>query len=114
MARMTKKLQKQIMEWTNVCFRQALLEEYPEFFAQWTETAKKDTYNMKSLLWQAGLPINSTSINDRYLSHLLKLSGDQLSLIVEADQKGHVKRSPVTIHAILDEMLHRSARGQYD
>ena len=114
MARMTKKSVQHIWDITNVCYKGALLEEYPEFWKRYTPASIRliSEFNMKEELFQAGLPYKSESINDRYLAKVLQLTSEELSLIVEADQKGKIRRSPVTIHAILDELLHRGANGR--
>lgn len=114
MARMTKKLITHIWDMTNACFREALIEEHPDFWSKFIPSYLENlsVEDIKSELHMAGLPFRSVTINDRYLIKVLKLTSDELSLIVEADQKGKIKRSPVTIHAILDELLHRGAHGR--
>jgi len=64
---------------------------------------------MKMYLAEAEKPTHSKSINQRYLDYLKKLPSDQLSLVVEAHKKNKIRRKPLTVHAIMDELFERSA-----
>ena len=104
---MTKKLISEIWRWTNQCYVKALLDEYPAIWPM--QSSNLDAEAMKSTLAYKKLPTRSPSINTRYLDYLKKLSTRQLELVVEADRKEKIRRSPVTIHAIMDELFERSA-----
>jgi len=107
MARMTKKLIRQIWSWTNECYKQCLIELHPQIFT--AQDYEKDEFELKSILVDKGLPYKSKEINDLYLIKLKTLTSDQINLIVEADNKKKINRSPVTIHALMDELFERSA-----
>lgn len=101
-----------MMGHTNQCYRLALLEEYPEFFKRFIDLESMSHNDMKAELGMAGFQYNSETINKHYLDHLCKLPTAELQLIIDADKKQKVNRSPVTIHAIVDELFHRAANGR--
>ncbi len=108
MARMTKKLLAHLRDQTNVCYKKALIKEYPSHF-QYLDPKLADEKDMKNYLWAQELPFQSESINNTYLDEMMKLSSSDLELIVEADRKGKFRRAPHTIDAILSELLHRAS-----
>ena len=94
------------MHWTNECYRTALLERY-EFLSDYGDAKSLD--DMKMILINRNMEINSPEITQLYYKQLRKLDDKKLNLIVEAYQKGKQKRSGETIEGILTELLERSA-----
>jgi hypothetical protein len=108
---MTKKLLNEIWEGTNECFKQALLQVYPDVLNLPEHQRMNDT-DLKVRLVEAGLPFKSKDINDAYVAELKLLSSEQISLIIEADTKKKIHRSPITIHALMDELFERAANPE--
>lgn len=110
MARMTKKLVMAIFKKTNDCFKEALTEEYPDVFES-LDPKEADEGYMKMELVRRGLSWRTESVTFRYLSKLKGLSSEDISLIIEAHNKRKGIRSPVTIHALTDELFERSVNS---
>ena len=100
--------------WTNACFKESLLEEYPNlwrlFRDDWLKRATVE--ELKQELKDEKLPYRSPTINERYLAKLKDLSTDKLCLIVKLDQTGEVKRHGTTIDVLLTELMERSVNGE--
>lgn len=112
MARMTKKLISKIWDWTNNCYRKALIEVYNDFFSD-EEIKTLNHKEMKIRLDIALKPIRTPEISNAYIKYLfLDLNSDQLSLIVKAHKLGKAKRSEIVIDAIMNELFERSVKEQ--
>jgi len=109
MRKLSKKRIEAIWAATNMCYNKALREEYPTLLSNFSDDT--DTLELKIVVSQNSLPMRSESINNRYLAHLRELDSDMLALVVEADKQKAIRRSPVTIDAILNELLERSANS---
>ena len=97
---------KRTLEKTNNCYKQALIDEYPNLLS-WSSMSRS-VFEIKHYLCMCGCEINNGDISKRYLTHICRLDTSTLSIIIEADKKGKQLRSPITIHAILDELFERS------
>jgi hypothetical protein len=111
MARMTQKLVNEIWRWTNQCYKEALIDAYPDFFTA-KEIAEFDDYDMKYKLFTNDLDTKGEAIDQLYIKKILQLDSEKLNLIVESNKKGKIKRASTTIEAILTELLERSANSE--
>lgn len=111
---MTKGDMDKVWKWTNEAYKQALLEEYPAFWNKFRNDwlSRASANDLKSEADYGGLEIRSPSINNKYMSKILKFNSDQLSLIIEADKHCATKRHSTTIEAILTELMERSMHGE--
>lgn len=107
MAKWSKKLLRQQMSWTNVCFRKALLEVYGDELTD--EEKSLELLDLKVILVKKGKETHSQPINEIYLRYLSDLKTDQIELIIDAYTKGKQYRSAATIDVLMSELLERSA-----
>ena len=110
---MTKKLIRKIWDSTSRCYARALKEEYPEVFVTTTEQdlcTQDIDRNMTETLRDLGLPPRSHSIHQRYLRIIKeRLTDEELNLIIEASNKGKIRRAGDTLDAISTELFERAA-----
>ena len=115
--KITKKLIKAQLAWTDACFRRALLTHYDEFLSK--EEKQLPCNELKRLIlldWRE--QVRTPEINEIYMKFVLAMSTERLSIIAEVFQAGKQYRSPLTIEAIMTELFERSAnpetRKQYE
>jgi hypothetical protein len=107
MARWTKRLIKDQMHWSSLCFRKALLDTYGSKMSEAEKSMSVE--ELKTLIrldWRE--EIRTPEINALYLKYLCELSTAKLSLILEAFQKGKQIRSQITMDAVMTELFERS------
>ena len=102
---------KKQLAWTDVCFKQALLDVFGDQLSDEEKLLKgvqlkqliadKDDANYIVDGWPP-------SVNEAYLVHMRKLTTDQIELILEAYNKGKQWRSPLTIDVLTTELFERA------
>jgi hypothetical protein len=108
----TKDTIRNQQNWTNECFRQALLVYYKDVFDM--DKAKNSVRNVKDLvnilrgIKSIGSKYNTPELHRLYIKNILKLNTDKLEVIVECNRQGKQRRNPDTIEQILTELLERS------
>lgn len=111
MARLTKRIVDDVYEMTSGCYKYALLEQYTHLGPECSD--RLELSELQMYLVNLDLPVRSPEINEKYLLRVKQLTSEQLSLIIAADDKlGGVRRSPITIHAIMDELFERAANSE--
>ena len=111
MARWTKKLIAQQLQWTDECFKKALIDVHGEFMSE--DEKEQDCYNMSMMIkldWREETRTPDT--NQRYLKHLCDLDTDKLSLILEAYKLGKQFRHATTMDVIMSELLESSVNPE--
>ena len=113
MARMTKKLVREIWSWTTQCFKETLVELYPTELKDMDLALSTDKDLLAELRYNHLINPNADPrTNKLYLEKVKKLDSHKLSLIIESNKKGKIIRSPVTIHALMDELFERSVQKE--
>lgn len=107
MALTNNQIKKQ-WNWTNACFRQALVEHY----ALKLDYHEKlhNLHHLKKVLEVRKLPMNSPEINDLYKKNILALPTDKLNLILQAAVAS--RRKQETIDAIQTELFERAVNSE--
>jgi hypothetical protein len=100
MARMTKKLLREIWMSTAKCWEAALDDYYGK-------NSDRRPYSNSDIH-----PADKEAVDQLYREKVLKLSTEELELIVESYKKKKIKRAPVTISAIVGELLERQLRSK--
>jgi len=114
MSRMTKKLIRQIWDSTQRCWHDALYTHYNKYPARIPVSLPKSRTDMHYFDSREIQDEDREPIDQLYRENLLKLSTQELELVVEAYKKKNKKtgrswisRAPVTIDAIMSELLAR-------
>ncbi|CAM6003919.1 unnamed protein product [Sphagnum balticum] len=111
MARWTKKLIAQQMEWTNECFKKSLIDVYGEHMSEAEkEQDCQDICGMIKLDWRE--EVQTPETNQLYLKYLCNLDTNKLSLILEAYKLGKQFRNATTMDVIMSELLERSVNPE--
>ena len=117
MARMTHKLVRQIWDSTQKCFHSAVVNYYRQHPDRTPVSLPKNSSDMSFFDSREIQPEDREFIDQMYRDNLLNLTTDELELVVEASKKKNAKtgrawisRAPVTIDAIVGELLARQLR----
>jgi hypothetical protein len=110
-ARWSKSLIAKQLEWSEACYREALLHHYGHLLNS-GEKAEPIRYIKLTLKEKLGEEPISSDVNSTYLDNLRKLDTNQLELIIEAHNKGKQYRSPSTIDVLLSELFERATNPQ--
>lgn len=111
MEELSKKQIRAIVRWTNVCFKNALLEYYPKVFSN-EKHGRLSTIELKDILMDLDLPTNNDEINNIYLKQICAMSTEALELVIRAHNAGIINRAQHTVDAIMTELFERAANSE--
>lgn len=109
MARITQRLVDKQFQWSNECWRKAILEVYSDEL-----TVAHNVWSVNEL---TALLTNHRrdwrpEVHKVYLERLVELPTDQIEIIIETYNKGKFPRSPLTIDVLTSELLERSINSE--
>lgn len=107
-----KDLAKLQFEWTETCYKQALLEHYGHIFNKEWMKKLECRQLVEYLVDRVGRKYNTPEVHNTYIRYIKLLSTDKLNIIVEAYKQGKQHRAPDTIEQISTELFERAANTE--
>jgi hypothetical protein len=110
---LSRSVLKKQLEWTNCCFRAAILEVYSPYLTQ--KQKRLHLTSLKTLI-ELEYPHEPypPEVHRAYMRHVLAMSTRRLEIVLAAFQQDKQYRKQETIDAIMTELFERSVSETKD